>query len=423
MKRSHRWSAVALLVLLSGGLSVGVVRHAFGLAEERATATIAVVRAAGEYDAYLNGVQMAVEQVNRQGGLEGRALNIKVVTERKLADQSDQQDVVSQSLRLAEKLGKDDGIVAVIGHGTSATAVPASSVYNQHKKLFISTHATATSLVNHRFDYVFTLQPNNYSNAVAMAQYAMDQGMGRFVILSDHTNYGVEVTKVFQTSVTRRGGQVLHRGYLNPEITSIDKMLVFLMDNRIFDVKEIDGIFVTSSSRAETADFIARARQLGLRMPILGPEYLFSSIIERMAGEKNMKDVLAVSSYDRDSLQPKATAFVEAYRRRFNENPDLLAALGYDAIGLIRHVAAKTGSLDSTVLADKLRVLRYESPYEGVTGSLSFTANGMVAGASAYIVRHDGERFQTAARYPQFVGGVSESLDNRTVNRDRNFDK
>ncbi|MDN3720386.1 hypothetical protein ACFQEX_19740 [Roseibium salinum] len=79
--------------------------------------------------------------------------------------------------------------------------------------------------------------------------------------------------------------------------------------------------------------------------------------------------------------------------------PDLDAALGYDAIMLVRDVANKAGTTEPDKVADTLKIARYKTPFKGVTGPLIFDRNGLITDTEVFIVQHDGKEFHTVETY------------------------
>lgn len=348
---------------------------------------------------FLAGVRLAVEQVNAGNGLAGAQLDAAYVPEQPFTDRMKLTSVVERTLDLAGRIVADKDTMVVVGHGYSATAVPASAIYNRERRLFLATHATATSLSNLQFTNLFALQPNNADIARVMAHFAMSQGMRRFVLLSDNSGYGTETTKQFQSFIGQEGGEILYRGALSAEGRSIDDLLLFILDNNLFSVNEIDAFFIATNSMEDAGYFIRRARTLGLSIPILGPENLFATALEDVAGLANMHDVAAVSLYDEQSESPVARQFLADFEARYGKRPDLLAAIGYDAIKLLDYIVDITGTRDTTKLEDKLRVMRYETPFEGATGMVSFDSNGLITDTDTFIVYHNGKNFETVAKY------------------------
>lgn len=348
---------------------------------------------------FINGARMAVSEVNAHGGVRGRELKLDLVPEAGFTEQTALETTVSETLKLSGKVADTKNLLGVIGHEWSDTAVTASSIYGGNDILYVATHATAESLTNHGFDTVFALQPDNSSNARIMANYAMRQGMKRFIVLSDKSDYGKECASFFSAAVTSNGADLVYRGYLSSGTKSMDQLLMFILDNSLFKRTDFDAFFVVSSSIPETVEFIKRARYLGLDGPILGMEYMFSASIEKDVGKKDMRGVTGVSLYDRDALSERALKFVGDFRETYQHVPDLDAALGYDAVTLMRDAAERAGTLDPQKLSDTMKVARYKDPFVGVTGPIAFDRNGLITDTEIFIVRHDGEEFRTVGTY------------------------
>lgn len=373
---------------------------------------VVVVAAEGsQHRSFLRGATLAVDEVNAEGGIGGAPLELVHVSEESYTEDALLEDVVARTLKLAARVSDEDRLLAVLGHGWSATAVPASALYANENVLYFSTHATASSLTNHGFDTVFGLLPNNSDNAAMMAHYALAEGLENVVILSDKSNYALETASLFGTWLTRKGGTVLYRGYVNSHLRTLDRLMMFILDNPLFTVEEVDAMFVVSSSTKDTARLIRRARDLNLEMPILGADYIFNSTIEDNVGKAAMKNVAGVSLYDLEGETPEARAFTAAYRDSFGVAPDLMAAVGYDAVYLLRHAVRGAGSTVPITVADFLRVSRYEAPFTGATGRLVFDAQGLVTDTHAFIVRHDGTDFRTVQSYqkPLDWGAVTDA--------------
>lgn len=375
------------------------VNELFGVKPERLK--IAVVLPSGPKEGeFTEGVRLAVKEVNDAGGIDGIPLFIELVAEEPFTENTDLEEVVSHSLEVADRVSSEHDLLAVVGHMSSASALPASSIYNNRGVLYLAGHATNSSLSNHGFDFVFALQPTNADNAAMIAHYAVKSGLKKFVVLFDDTDDGKETTSLFRSWVSRAGGEILFRGSLTRYGRSVDKLLTFLLDNSVFKKDEIDAFFVISSSAEDTSKFILRARELGLTVPILGTDNMFSNRIVEYVGAKNMKDVVGVSLYNEHSTHPKALNFKKKFAKTYKQaQPDLMAAIGYDSVHLLAFAIEQAGSLDARVIADRLRIMRYEEKFVGATGPLVFDAKGLVTDTEAYIVRHDGTEFQTVASY------------------------
>lgn len=393
-------AVVVLGVLIAMGVISAITGIRAKLATEPKEYNVALVMPHGpQDDEFSEGVRLGVNEVNALGGIAGLPLKLEVVYEDPYSEESKLEKVVADSLGLADRVVRIPNLLAVIGHWSSATALPASSVYNRHETLYLASHATASSLTNHDFDFVFALQPSNADSASMIAHHALKMGIRKIVVLSDDTDYGTETTNLFTSWVTRGGMQVLYRGSLTSYGRSIDRLLTFLMENDVFTAKDIDAFFVSSSSVLDTARFIRRARELGLNVPIMGTDNMFSNRIENYVGLPLMKDVFGVSLYDEQSSTNQAMEFTTQFVLRYNKFPDQMAAIGYDAVKLLDFAVRQARSTESQALADKLHIMRYETRFVGATGPLVFDRKGLVTDTDAFIVRHNGKSFHTVASY------------------------
>lgn len=365
---------------------------------------------------FINGARMAVARVNADGGILGRELKLDLVPESGFTEKTALETTVSNTLKLSGDVARTKNLLGVIGHEWSDTAVTASSIYGRNDILYVATHATAAALTNHGFKTVFALQPDNASNAQMIANYAMRQGMRRFIVLSDKSDYGKECASFFSAAITSNGADLVYRGYLSSGTQSIDQLLMFILDNNLFKRSDFDAFFIVSSSIPETVEFIKRARYLGLDGPILGMEYMFSASIEKAVGKEDMKGVTGVSLYDRDALSERALKFVSEFRDTYEHVPDLDAALGYDAVMLVRDATRRAETLNPKKLSDTLKVARYKTPFAGVTGPIAFDRNGLITDTKVFIVRHDGEEFHTVGSYeiPANWDNLNESAQQKT---------
>ncbi|MBO0344278.1 ABC transporter substrate-binding protein [Roseibium limicola] len=371
------------------------------LGETDNTLIIAAVYAKDEEEnSFLDGAKMAIDRINDAGGgILGRQVKLEVLTEAAYSEDTALETTVERTLKLSGSIAKTENLLAVVGHEWSDTAVAASSIYSLNNVLYFATHATADSLTNHEFNTVFALQPDNSTNAAVIAAYALKSGLRRFIVLSDKTDYGKESANFFMASVTSADADVVYRGYLSSSHQSVEQLLMFVLDNKLFSRSDFDAFFLVSSSTEETAEFVKSARSLGLEIPILGMEYIFSSALEKRVGTKDMKGVAGVSLYDREDFSKEAQDFVADFKAQNGHLPDLDAALGYDAMMLIQSAANTAGTTDSNKIADTIKISRYKTPVTGITGPLIFDRTGLITDTKVFIVQHDGTQFRTMESY------------------------
>ena len=115
---------------------------------------------------------------------------------------------------------------------------------------------------------------------------------------------------------------------------------------------------------------VRQARIVGLEAILLGSGAWSLLVLD---GGERFDGSYFSSNWNLDVDRSESRAFVEAYRDMFVQDPATLAALAYDAFGLILHALSETGSVDGDRLRVALQTLR---GYPGVTGSISYEGSG-----------------------------------------------
>jgi branched-chain amino acid transport system substrate-binding protein len=128
-----------------------------------------------------------------------------------------------------------------------------------------------------------------------------------------------------------------------------------------------DVVFATGYY-PQAAIIVRQARELGMRMPILGGDGWVGDALKN--GREALANTFISNHYSGDNPDPVVQTFVSAYRRRFNKEPDSIAALGYDAIKVLADSMTRAGGTE----AQKLRDAIAAADVKGVTGQLKMNA-------------------------------------------------
>ena len=119
---------------------------------------------------------------------------------------------------------------------------------------------------------------------------------------------------------------------------------------------------------SEAAVITRQARELGMKMPILGGDGWVGDALQN--GREALNNTYISNHYSGDNPDPVVQNFVRAYRERFNREPDAIAALGYDAIKVLADSMTRAGSTDGPKLRDAIAT----ADVHGVTGQLKMNA-------------------------------------------------
>ena len=348
---------------------------------------------------FLSGVGLAVERINALGGVRGVPLRLQTEAETIFGNGTPQADIVNNLLRRATTLGQDPSVLAVIGHSTSEAAIGAASVYEHFGKLFISTHATNPTVTNLRFQNVLALQPNDSDIAHVITRHALRNGIRNIVIVDDNSRLATSIVTRFTGLFAMQGGNVLLRSRELHMDQNFDKTISYLLDNRSFQTEDIDAILLVSKDKANYPEFIKRAHRLGLRKPFIGTSEIISTYVLDSLTSDERKGLMAFSLFDGSDQWDETKEFNTAFAARFQKTPDSFAAVGFDAVNLVRYAIDQTGSREALRLANWLRVMRFAKTYIGATGRIEFDGTGLITGTDTFVLEHDGIRLQTVATY------------------------
>ncbi len=310
---------------------------------------------------FLEGVQLALDEVNAKGGVMGRPMVIRV---------EDEGVTAEEGRRVARRFAADPDLVAVIGHRSSEVALPASIIYEQSGITFLSTGATDPYLTLHGFKNVFRLLPSDedYSRAIAgLRLYRGYKPIRRAVIIhtDDVDGNSFATTIQYQLSRESQAMDIVSVQHFNPEETNFRTLL-----SKLSDVT-YDVILLQSPATA-AALLMRQAREMGITAPFIGKSALDTLDLWNEAGVASNGTMIA-TNYSPREIRPAALDFHEKFIARYGEVPDVRAARGYDAVMTLAGAMNRCRSTVPVTVQDTLRV-NYSA--EGVTGPIDFDENG-----------------------------------------------
>jgi len=356
-----------------------------------------------EDDFFLEGVKLAVKEINEAGGIFDRQFKLLIDTdETKILDKTlsfeERQHII---LKIADSFVKNPNVVAVVGHSTSDVAILASVVYQSHGILYLAPSATNKKLTGHLFDFVFRTIPNNSEVATQAANYAAQRGYKKFAVLRTRGDYETELVDTFSAQVSRKTEdnierKIIFRRSFFAETLDIPELLVHLKR-----LKELDAIFIATSGEL-TEKIYQQSRDMGLRVPFIGGETLdtraFLRLVEQWEYPNKFKKSIIPTVFNASIKKAQIQKFLQNFSLEYGEDkhPDYLAALGYDTIKVLAHAMKRANSSVPFRVAD---ALRYMPPCLGVTGDYSFKANGDLQSKPIYFK----SLIQHSYKYEQIV--------------------
>jgi branched-chain amino acid transport system substrate-binding protein len=304
----------------------------------------------------MNGVKLAVDEVNATGGIMGRPVELRV---------EDNGSTNPGTVLAYSKLADQGGVVAVIGPLRSTQVQAASpTIAKARLPAFIGGSDPSLTRVNN--PWIFRIRPNDLFSSRVMAEYAVKTLKGsKIAIVHSTDTFGAGGKNALVEALKAYGIEpVLIQGYTN---NSQDFTAIVLAIK-----KSGADLLATYMTNAPDVGICAKQlRQLGVSVPWIGSASLATDTALKLAGEA-LWGTYTVSDFVIESNE-ESKAFAKKFRARHNFDPDLFSGWAYGAVYLIKHAIEKAKSTDPEAMRQALLSTR---GLKGVEGIYDFEPNG-----------------------------------------------
>lgn len=322
-----------------------------------------------EVTKFLDGVYMAVDEINGNSGVNGRKIQIV---------EADDKASTMEGTFIAQKFVDNPKVVAVIGHTSTHVSIPTSTIYEKAGVVMLSPIVSNPKLTQRGYQYVFQNIPSDYEIGKEMAIYAKKQGHKRIAIYYADTPYGKGLANAFEDVAVENGITIIDRTCSYTDEYEFERAI-----NK-WKALDVDGVFVADSVRTGK-EFILKIKETGIDVPILGGDGLDANFIDEL-GEASEGAAIA-TIFNPDDNNPRLQSFIDKFEAKYKDKPDVWALQGYDSIMLLAHAIEKADSSAPSEIAKSLRSIE---AFQGVTDKMSFDENGRAQGKVVYkkIVRN-----------------------------------
>ena len=311
--------------------------------------------------AVLNGIRIAVQEVNSQGGISGRSVELVVRDNRSNAAYA--KTVMKE---LAEE--KAAGIIGCVSDRNLQAAVEWMDESSSQVPVIspTSTNSRITLRPDMRVrEFVFRASYSDEYQGSAMAAFASRRLNAKTaaILFDNSSEYSKILAKSFEEQFAKNGGTIMGKEYFLQKDGDFSRIL-----QKVIALKP-DVLFVPGYYR-EAGLIIRQARSvMGYDKPILGCDSWDSSSIVRFAGAINLTNSFYCNHYAIDDPDSQAVQFAQVYRKAYNEEPGVLAALGYDAARLLMDAVGRAKTTNNVQVKEALRNTTH---LRLITGDISF---------------------------------------------------
>ena len=311
--------------------------------------------------------QMAADEINEAGGINGRRLELVV---------EDSQCSAKDAIAAYNKLTDVDGIKIILGTSCSGAMLGAAPLAEADGIILFSGLASNPDIAN-AGDYIFRTQISDIQVGIDTGNVLWADGIRRLATITEATDYAEGVRRTSVAQFEERGGSVVAEERYASDITDFRSQL-----EKLFAASP-DALHLAPQSEFAAGTIIKQARELGFQGPIYAETVSVGTTALEVAGDAatGMKAITA----DLDPDNQKAQEVLADFRERYNY-VTLPWHLGsaYDDVYIAAECLKQTNDDQD---ADGFRDCMYEITWSGAIGdNYSFDEKGEVVGLSRVLV-------------------------------------
>lgn len=306
-----------------------------------------------------NGIELAVDEINSNGGINGRKLSLIV---------KDDKGQPEEALKVDREL-IEEGALLGIGHYASGTGIAGLKVFNDGNKLMISPTMSADSLTGIDDNFIRVIDSNK-KQGEALAYAALSINGNRKIAIMYETNnkeYSQSVCEYFKLAYEKGGGQiVIEQGFQSSASMDFDKIANGIVESGA------DGALIVAGGM----DLAIITQKIKLKNPEMDIYAGMWAMTEELItnGGRAVEGVILPGVYDINSEAPAYIDFLAAYRRAYNEEPNFSAIYAYETVYMIADaLEACENKLDTASIKQKLLEI---GEYEGLQDNFSIDKYG-----------------------------------------------
>lgn len=305
----------------------------------------------------LNGIKMAVEEVNARGGIGGRRIDLVV---------RDTRSSVEETRAVVEGLIEEERVHALLGEIVSSRSLAAAPLAQASGVPMLTPTATNPE-VTKQGDYIFRSCYTDPFQGAAIAQFAeRTLNARRAAVLHDESQaYSVELARFISDEFVKRGGELVVERTYREGATDFGEALAEV-NEAAPDVIFVPGYYLEAGLLAQQAE------KVGVRAPLVGGDGWDSPRLFEIGGQALVGDFYS-SHFSAQDTSPRVQRFVEDYVRFYGHTPDAFAAAAYDAARIMLAAMERAPSLERVAIRDSLAAT---ANFPGVTGDVTFDGNG-----------------------------------------------
>jgi len=311
--------------------------------------------AASYGEAMTRQAQLAVDEINANGGINGHPIELKI---------EDGKCNPKDSATAATKLINVDGVKVILGGACSGETMGAAPVAEKAQVILLSPLSTSPDITD-AGDYIFRTAPSDLLQAEVAASNAYSMGYRKAAVLYENTDYSQALGKAFQKAFIEEGGEIVAAENYNTEDSDFRTQFLKMKE------AEPDMIYLVPQSGPKAIALVKQLKEIGITQQIFGGElYVGRDII---AENPALLEGVYATEIMVDEENPLTKEIFAKYEAKYGPVPyPFYQAASRDAVYLLAEAIGKHGE-DPEKIKEELYKTK---DWDGAVGKLTLDEHG-----------------------------------------------
>lgn len=300
------------------------------------------------------GAEMAAEQLNAAGGMNGKQIVTKIYD-----DACEPKQAVSVANRIV-----NDGVSFVVGHLCSSSTLPAAEIYDEEGIVMITPASTDPNLTQKGYTTIFRTIGTDAQSAPTSAKYIADVIKPKHIaVLHDKQQYGQGLAEGVRDGLKAAGYEVDVFEGVNQGQTDFSALITKLKQGGV-------DLVYWGGYHPELGLIIRQGADQGFTPTYIGADGIDNPDIFAIAGEAAEGILVTVPVNFSDD--PKNADLIQAFKDQGKDPSGPFVLPGYTALQVIVDAANNAGSDDPEAVAEAIHSGTFDTPI----GEISYQENG-----------------------------------------------
>jgi branched-chain amino acid transport system substrate-binding protein len=330
-----------------------------------------------------NGAQMAVDEINAAGGVNGALFDYVV---------HDSQYDMAVTAQTAAQFVEEDHVQAFLGYTDTDSVLASGKTFQDAGIPFITVGATSPKIPSQVGDMMFLACFGDNVQAAAGSDYALANfGDTAYLLWDKGIEYTTLLGAYFKAAFTAAGGTIVLEDSYEDNATDFASQIA-----KITALPEQPDFYYVAAMPYNVGPVVKQMRDAGITGPIVGGDGYDTPDLVAVAGAAADHTYFTTHALmDPVNGTDGIKAFMTAYEAKFGHAAEnAFAALGYDTVYLMADALGRATSLAG---ADIKAAIEATTGFPGITGSISFTPEAHVPLKGVTIIDVEGGAFTLGA--------------------------